>query len=155
MSEESFKILLLDDDYESMSGLRDHLVETLGWDVELTADAGVLERLAVEQFDLLVVDLMIHSIGLDARGTDVNNIGFDPVNWRETGIEFLRRLRRGDWSGESGAGTPPDVPVLVLSAVADLNIKDQLQNDPSIVGYVEKPFRLDRLVELMRKALRR
>ena len=153
MNAETPRVLVLDDDWESMQYLRDHLQETLGWHVELTAEACVLERLSKERFDLLVVDIMIHSSGTNDRGGSVENISFGRANWKRAGIDFLKRLRAGEFSGESNTGTSPDVPVLVLSAVADFHIKDELENDPSIVGYMEKPFRLQELVERMSEAL--
>ena len=145
------RILLFDDDYESMRGLKEHIEEELGWRVELTAEKSLLERLGRERFDLILVDLMIHPISLDADGQEVENVHFEGTSWLRTGIEFLRRLRKGQFSGEAGLGTPPDVPVVVLSAVADYSVEDALQNNISI--YREKPFRLEELIQVMRESL--
>ena len=59
MSNKPKKILLLDDDYESMHNLQIYLEEELGWEVEFSAEKNLLERLKREKFDLLIVDLMI------------------------------------------------------------------------------------------------
>lgn len=141
------RILLFEDDYESMSDLKEHLEEETGWYVELTAETGLLERLSLEWFDLIVVDLIIHPTSFDADSKEVKNVHFDGVNWRKTGLEFLRRLRKGEFSKKSGLGTSPDVPVIVLSAVAAYSVEHELGEAISIEGYVEKPFRLAEMVE--------
>jgi CheY-like chemotaxis protein len=147
------RILLFEEDFESMRGLKEHIEEETGWHVDLTAEAGLLERLSRERFDLIVVDLMIHPTSLDADGKEVQNVHFDGVHWLKTGLEFLRRLRKGEFSKEAGVGTSPDVPVIVLSAVADYSVEKELRKEISVDGYMVKPFRLQELVERMRRAL--
>jgi len=68
----------------------------------------------------------------------------------KTGLEFLRRLRRGEFTGEGDAGTSPDVPVLILSAVAGYSVTDELGKAIRVSAYVEKPFRLADLVMRIR-----
>lgn len=154
MQREQKKILLFEDDFESMRDLKEHLEEETGWDVELTAEVGLLQQLNRERFDLIVVDLMIHPTSLDADGKEVRNVHFDGVNWQKTGLEFLRRLRKGELSEKPGLGTPPDIPVIILSAVASYSVTDELGKDIRLNGYLEKPFRLEELVEKMCELLR-
>jgi CheY-like chemotaxis protein len=147
------KILLFEEDFESMRDLKEHLEEEMGWDVELTAEVGLLERLSRERFDLIVVDLMIHPTSLDAHGNEVQNVYFDGVPWLRTGLEFLRRLRDGEFSKEDGLGTSPDVPVIILSAVASYSVIGALGEDVRLNGYLEKPFRLKEIVEKIEELL--
>jgi len=148
------KILLFEEDFESMRYLKEHLEEEMGWDVELTADKSLLERLGHERFDLIVVDLMIRPTSLDADGREVQNVHFDGVNWHKTGLEFLQRLRKGEFSQKSGPGTSSDVPVIVLSAVANYSVINELEEeDIHPNGYLEKPFRLDELIEKIHELL--
>jgi CheY-like chemotaxis protein len=148
------KILLFEEDFESMRDLKEHLEEEMEWDVELTADRSLLERLGHERFDLIVVDLMIRPTSLDAEGREVQNVHFDDVNWHKTGLEFLQRLREGKFSEKSGLGTSPDVPVIVLSAVANYSVTNELEEeDIHPNGYLEKPFRLDELIEKIHELL--
>ena len=42
----------------------------------MTAEADILERLAAEAFDLIMVDLMIRPESLDAEGNTVQNVHF-------------------------------------------------------------------------------
>ena len=122
----------------------------MGWDVELTAGLGVLGQLSCERFDLITVDLMIHPISLDAGGREVQNVHFENTPWLKTGLEFLRRLRKGEFSKEDGLGTSPDVPVIILSAVASYSVTDELlEEEIRFNGYLEKPFRLEELIEKM------
>jgi len=147
MQRKQKKILLFEEDFESMYDLKEHLEEEMEWDVELTADKGLLERLRHERFDLIVVDLMIRTMSLDADGKEVQNVHFDGINWQKTGLEFLRRLRKGEFSAKPGLGTSPDVPAIILSAVAGYSVTDELGENVRLNGYLEKPFRLEELVE--------
>jgi CheY-like chemotaxis protein len=148
------RILLFDEDYRTMRDLKEHLEENLGWQVELTADAGVPERLGRERFDLIALDLMIHPQSLDADDNVVDNVQFDGVPWKKAGLEFLRRLRAGAYQPELTQGTPADVPVIVLSSVANSTLESELKRELDIAEYVEKPFRLEAVVEKILKLLR-
>ena len=147
-------VLFFEDDYESLQDLKEYLEQYRGWQVELSAQADILDRLAHERFDLILVDLMIPPESLDASGQTVQNVHFEGVSWLKTGLEFLRLLRCGAFSGETGHGTPPDVPVIVLSAVANYSVGSALPDQLAVADYVEKPFlvedllgRIDKLVQ--------
>lgn len=153
MSSKQKKILLLDDDYESMHNLQIYLEEELDWEVVFSAEKTMLERLGREKFDLLIVDLMIRPKGLGASGQEVQNIHYENVKWDRTGLEFIRRFRQGEYA-QNNKGTSPHAPVIVLSAVADSTANGEwgkiIKNEP----HVEKPFRLSDLINLMQKLLR-
>jgi CheY-like chemotaxis protein len=148
MEDRPKRILLFEEDYEGMYDLKEHLDEIFGWEVELSADETLLERLGRECFDLLVVDIMIHHYSPDADGNEVKNVHFEGVSWRKTGLELVKRLRQGDLTG-GGEGTPPDVPVIMLSAVANDSVQQELRDEVAVEGYFEKPFRLEDLVGRM------
>jgi CheY-like chemotaxis protein len=152
-TEKKRSVLLFEEDFESMRDVKEHLEETWGWYVELTAEKALLERLSCERFDLIILDAMIRPKSLDAEGKEVYNVHFDGVNWRSTGLEFLRRLRSGEYS-EVGLGTSPDVPVLVLTAAGDHSELEKLAREVQFDGYMEKPFRLQELVERMHTLLK-
>lgn len=141
MANQRKKILIFDEDFESMRDLKEHLEEELGYEVVLTAEAGVAERLRRERFDLVLVDIMIHPRSPDAAGEEVVNIHFDDVPWLKTGLEFLRLLRQGAFSDETDIGTPPDVPVIVLSAAASDSIAPELAKQQLAQLYMKKPYR--------------
>lgn len=153
MSNSPTRILLLDDDYASMQPLQNFLVELHGYSVELTASHDVLARLAHERFDLLCVDIMIHHSSRDEAGNETQNVHFEDVNWQKTGIEFFKRLRRGDYAGEPGVGTPVDVPVIFLSAVAEFSIEDVLSENTDHMDYLEKPFDVEEFVDRVEQLL--
>jgi CheY-like chemotaxis protein len=152
MSHKSKKILLLDDDYESMRDLKTYLEEELGWEVEFSAEKNLLLRLGRERFDLLLVDVMIHPKSKGTDNLEVENIHYDNVKWQRTGLEFIRRFRQGEYCLE-GKGTSNNVPLIVLSATADSESDGEwgkiIQNE----YHVEKPFRFLELIDLMRKLL--
>ena len=154
MPSERKRLLFFEDDYDNLRDLQEYLERDLGWQLEVTAEAGILARLAKEKYDLLVVDLMIRPESLDAEGNTVENVHFQGVSWLRTGLEFLERLREGQFSAAAGQGTPPDVPVIVLSAVANYSVEDALPESDATTEYVEKPFlvsdliaRIQRLIE--------
>ena len=142
------KILLLDDDYESMHSLQTYLDEEKGWKVELSAENNLLERLGRERFDLLIVDLMIRPKGVDADNQEVQNIHYDNVKWDRTGLEFIRRFRQGEYS-KNGKGTAPNTPIIALSAVADSAADAEWGKIIENEKHVEKPFRLSDLINLI------
>jgi CheY-like chemotaxis protein len=149
---ENKSVLLFEDDFESMIDVKEDLEEMPGWHVVLTAEETLLERLKQEQFDLIVLDVMIRPKSLDAEGDEVHNVRFDDVNWRSTGMEFMKRLRSGEFS-QPGQGTLPDVPVLILTAAGDHSELEELQKEFQFEGYAEKPFRFEELVERIVKLL--
>ncbi len=152
MSNKPKKILLLDDDYESMHNLQIYLEEELGWEVDLSAEKNLLERLKRKQFDLLIVDLMIRPKSLNASGQEVQNIHYENVKWDRTGLEFIRRFRQGEYT-QNGKGTSPSAPIIVLSAVADSAADEEWGKIIQHENHVEKPFRLSELIDLMHKLL--
>jgi CheY-like chemotaxis protein len=153
MMSQQKRVLMFEDDFESMGALKEYTEEEFGWHVELSAEHSLLERLAHERYDLVMVDLMIHSTSFDANGNEVQNVHFEGINWRETGLEFLRRLRRGELCKEAGLGTQPDVPVVILSAIANETVEKEIDRDFCIQAYLEKPFRLEEIVNLMSQLL--
>jgi CheY-like chemotaxis protein len=147
------KILLLDDDYESMNPFKGFLEALHDYQVELTAAETVLDRLRREKFDLICIDCMIHPKSLDAEQQEVVNIHFDNVNWQRTGLEFLTRLRQGDFSSEDGPGTSPQVPVIMLSAVVDPAYEMANGTTGLRTIYKEKPFDPEELAECIQQML--
>jgi CheY-like chemotaxis protein len=140
------KILIFDEDFESMCDLKEHLEQDVGYEVVLTAQASLPERLQKERFDLVLVDIMIHSKSPDEEGREVDNIHFDGIPWAKTGLEFLRALRNGEFSGATSAGTSPNVPVIVLSAVASDSITGELKEHRLAQIYMTKPYRFSEIL---------
>jgi CheY-like chemotaxis protein len=129
------KILWIDDDYTSNEYMKEYLVETLGFDVLVSAQEDILERLSHEAFDLLIIDVMIRSKSVHAPTGEARNIHYDNVHWSATGLEFLNRLRQGCYAGPGG--TPPNVPAIVLSAVAESQAWPEKEPTPVTI-YIEK-----------------
>jgi DNA-binding NarL/FixJ family response regulator len=147
------KLLMFEEDYESMRDLKECIEDELGWNVELSANRNLLDRLSCEKFDLILVDSMIRPTSLNADGEEVQNVHFDNINWKLTGFEFIRRFQRGEFCKEKGLGTSPNIPVLVLSSVSELSIEDNFFDDLQLAGYLYKPFRLDDIIEFIDKLI--
>ncbi len=148
MSERPKKLLLLDDDYESMESLHSYMKGEMELDVEFSADARLLERLDREKFDLLIVDVMIHPRSPNAQNEEVENIHYDGIRWDQTGLEFIRRFRMGEYT-PTGRGTSVSVPIIVLSAIADSTANRDWVKIIQSEHHMEKPFRLSELISLI------
>lgn len=147
---ENKRILLFDDDYESMLPLKELIEYMLGYNVDLTADEGVIERMRRVKYDLICCDAMIHPHSLDANNAEVKNVHFDGVNWQRTGLEFLTRLRRGQFGKNGEWATGSDTPAIVLSAVADLSDFDkQIDEWRHNTRHMEKPFDPEDFVKIV------
>jgi CheY-like chemotaxis protein len=152
MEKKKLKVLLFEDDYESMHHLKEFLESLMNCEVVLTAEETILDRLGEEAFDLLLVDIMIHTTSFNQAGQTVTNVHFDGVNWKMTGMTFLHNLREGRYIKEDGKGTSTDVPVIVLSAVARNSV--EMQTGSLLAqGYIEKPYRLDDLLAVFQQLL--
>lgn len=140
------KLLFFEDDYENLRHLREYLERDFGWQVEVTAEQSILERLGTKAFDMILIDIMVRPESYDPQGNKVQNVHFPGTSWLRTGLEFLARLRRAEFVAEPDQGTSPDVPVIVLSAVAHYSVQDALPPSSATTDYVEKPFRVSDLV---------
>jgi DNA-binding response OmpR family regulator len=124
------RVLLVEDDVQIAQGLA-ALLRTEGQVVELAATgAQAWAAWSTDRFDLTVLDLGLPD-------TD--------------GMALLRRLRQRP---PGAAGSPPDMPVLILSA------RDALQDrvsglDQGADDYLVKPVEPEELLARMRVALRR
>jgi CheY-like chemotaxis protein len=148
------KILIFDEDYESMRDLKEHLEQELHYDVVLTAEASLPERLQRERFDLILVDIMIHPKSPDAMGHEVDNIHFNGISWVKTGLEFLRLLRQGEFRGAGDTGTSPNVPVILLSAVASDSLTAELKEHQLAQAYMTKPYRFSEILSKINSNLK-
>ena len=83
----------------------------------------------------------------------MQNVHFPGVSWLRTGLEFLQQLRNGRFVTTPGKGTPPDVPVIVLSAVANYSVEDALPDGNASTEYVEKPFLVSNLIALIERLM--
>jgi CheY-like chemotaxis protein len=151
------RILMFEDSETTMGGLRDYLKARYHWRVDLTADESILRRLAEVRYDLILLDVMIHTQDpaagerQDPTAPQQQNVHFEGVSWRLTGLRFLQSLRRGEY--DQGAGTPPDVPVIIVSAALTSSVKSELEQDRNVYGVFEKPFVLSELVKAIQAAL--
>jgi CheY-like chemotaxis protein len=152
MSNKIKNILMIEDDYQSMQYLRSYLESNMGWEVVLIAEKELLEKLSTNRYDLILLDLMIRPQSPDSSGKMKINIQYEGINWKQTGLEFLRRFRSGEYS-QKDKGTPPDVPIIILSAVAESSVNENPEAGFHNEKYVEKPFRLKDLIEQIHKLL--
>ncbi len=147
------KILLFDDNYDSLLPLKEFLESVCGYQVDLTAEKSILKQVSTTCYDLVIVDRMIARNGLDEAGQKSENLYFEGIHWEQTGTEFLRRLRQGDFQSSAESGTAQDVPAIILSAVGDNASRETLETSEH-TQYMDKPFDLDELVDVLDKLLK-
>lgn len=140
-------ILYFEDDPISLEDYRRALMKICN--VEFGASEELIKKTRARPIDLIILDIMIHTHGLDPSSVTrnerrlINNISYSDEKeaWRLTGIEFIRRIREGKYEKY---GIPRDVPVIVYSAVIEKSIRDQAGR-LGIVAYLEKPVTINQL----------
>lgn len=153
------RILMFEDSETTMGSLRNYLRTRYHWNVDLTADQSILQRLREVRYDLILLDVMIHahdpaaaaSERLEPGAPQQQNVQFEGVSWRLTGLRFLESLRRGEYANDGG--TPPDAPVIIVSAALTSSVRSELEQDRNVYGVFEKPFVLSELVKAIQAAL--
>jgi len=114
------------------------------------AHRGIIRRPRRQIFDLVLLDLMIHHKSCDNENEEERtNIQFPGVHWTQTGVEFLRRIRNGEYQSY---GFNKNVPVIVVTAVSDYPAREETKT-LGITDYFEKPVTLDQLEKSMSRVL--
>jgi FixJ family two-component response regulator len=116
------KISIVDDDEFVLEGI-EHLVRSLGYDVDIFASANnFLTSNGARDAACLITDVMMPDM---------------------TGIELQRRLVADGYQ----------LPVIFMSGLTDEKIRADLLKTGAI-GFLAKPVQVDRLIELLNKALK-
>lgn len=112
------------------------------------AHKGIIQRSRQQLFDLVLLDLMIHHKSCyNESKEEKTNIQFPGVHWTQTGVEFLRRIRKGEYQSY---GFNKNIPVIVVTAVSDYPARDETET-LGITDYFEKPVTLDHLEKSISK----
>lgn len=113
------RVLVVDDDSLNRRVL-EHLLAATGLEVAFAGSgAAALERLSVEQWDMLLIDLQLPDIG---------------------GIEIARRIRSGEVSAENKG-----VPIIATTGHDEMHIRRECQ-EVGINGFLTKPLRHHSLI---------
>lgn len=116
-------ILLVDDDRAQLTILQ-RILKREGYTIEVVGDSkAALERLDKQMFDLVISDMWMSS--------------------RFEGRDLLREIKRTD----------PDLPVLIMTAYAELNDAVNLVAHEGAFYYLEKPIQVDVLKQEVKHAL--
>ena len=116
-------ILIVDDDQAQLTILQ-RILKREGYTVEIVEDSkAALENLEKQMFDLVISDMWMSS--------------------RFEGRDLLREIKRTD----------PDLPVLIMTAYAELNDAVNLVAHEGAFYYLEKPIQIDVLKREVKHAL--
>jgi CheY-like chemotaxis protein len=130
--------------------------EKLNKEYEVNIGAGkyLIEKKRDFQFDLILLDLMIHKHSFkDDSNEQVENITFEEdgvrTHWTDIGVEFLRRLREGEYEIY---GFPKGIPVIAATARIDSSIREIVEK-LGVNKFLVKPFTMDKLKISIEQAL--
>jgi CheY-like chemotaxis protein len=144
-------LLFIEDDLPGIADFLDVLSER--FEVIYGAANGIVFQQRSEPYRILILDLMINTetgSALDDNEAMLRrNIQFEGVDWTETGLEFLRRLRAGQFLDY---GMPADIPVIVATARVD-DATHRFARAKQVSSWLEKPFSIDELLGAIDGAL--
>jgi DNA-binding NarL/FixJ family response regulator len=110
------------------------------YNLEIGAHEELIKKPRDIIFHLLIIDFMIHSYSEDYKTKEeVKNINFPGIPWRQTGLEFLRQLRKGDYENY---GFNRNIKVIVITGVGNNKAKIEAEKI-GINGYLEKPVSIE------------
>jgi DNA-binding NarL/FixJ family response regulator len=137
------RIYYFEDDLEGLEEVVNALKDKEDYDVIYSAkfeDVAGDEVKGRENFDIVIIDIMIHSqlIEDDLEGVP-ENVTFEGIPWTRTGVEFLRRIRLGQYKQ---FGFPKDIKCIIATAAVDKNMVKELYN-LGINKMLEKPFTIE------------
>ena len=136
------KIFWFEDDAYSMEEHYKELKEK--YDVLIGAHKELIEQKRKENhFDLVLVDLMIHKYSIDSETQkELTNISFTGIHWTKIGVEFLKKLREGEYEFY---GFRKDIPIIAATASVDSATRKTVESDIGVEDFLVKPFPIDRL----------
>lgn len=140
-------IFYFEDDMDCINDVVNILKEQYA--ITLAADWAAIKVKRKVPFDLVIIDLMIHRISSDESGQEVENITFEGISWKRTGLEFLRRIRQEEYEEY---GFSKKAKVIIASAVVDHETKHDLHS-LTISSYIEKPFTIEDIQEAIQKLI--
>lgn len=128
---------------DQSAAIESYLKEIRGdYEVVVSADINDIKQNRDHPINLLIMDIMIHPNGSDHETkTKVNNLHFEGIYWKDTGLEFLRRIRLGEYEQW---GILQGTPIIVHTAVVDYQIEEQAM-ELQISAFLKKPCSLSDL----------
>lgn len=138
------RVLYYEDQPEGVEAIHVLLRKKLKLQITLaTNPTNAFEAIVENCFDLILLDIRIFY----DEGVGMN------VDWRREGLNFLQKLR----SGEMHGATPANVPVLVITAVANTTPVEQIlevgTSNGSMCRYASKPANLETVEKAVRELL--
>jgi len=116
------------------------ILDEAGFETTVVEDGEkAFERLNQEQYDVIILDIM-----LPHRG---ENIPRDVPRYH-TGIHLLKRLRDGEFSQDQ------NTPVVVISAIADMEDMRKIKEEMHPDKYLEKPIPPPALLDAVNEVLK-
>jgi len=120
------------------------------YEVIIGAHWELIKKTRQQAFDLVLLDIMIHKFSFDVKNQkEVENIEFQDVHWSNIGVEFLKRIRKGEYETY---GFNKNVPVVAATARVDYSTREAVENI-GVSDFLVKPFTIDKLKISIEKVL--
>ena len=138
MNGKKTRIYYFEDDLEGLEEVVEALKED--YDVINSAKVADVETKRKDHFDIVIIDIMIHpQEHEDDPQRTPENVTFADIPWTRTGVEFLRRIRRGQYKQ---FGFPQNIQCIIATAAVDQNMVKEL-DALGINKMLEKPFTIE------------
>jgi CheY-like chemotaxis protein len=155
-------VLYFDDEVEDLTtahgGPLEYILGYLREDLDFTIDLDCKDQLSQTEtsicenkYDVIFLDIRIEPSHGGAQEDD-----YKDTEWERTGVRLIDRIR----SGAIGGATPSNVPIIVITAVADSDTLEKIKtigkgNLPceSFIRIIQKPPRLSDIEQALRQAV--
>jgi CheY-like chemotaxis protein len=142
------KIFWFEDDKHLLAAHLEKLQKK--YEVIIGAHWELIKKTRQQAFDLVLLDIMIHKFSFDVKNQkEVENIEFQDVHWSSIGVEFLKRMRKGEYESY---GFKKNVPVIAATARVDYPTREAVENI-GVSSFLVKPFTIDKLKTSIEKVL--
>lgn len=139
MDDKIEKSILWFEDQQQYFNVHIQELKSIYKEVLVTASRNIIESPRDKDFDLILLDIMIHTVENDEK---TKNLKFSNTKWHTTGLEFMKRIRSGVYFDY---GIPSDIPIIVVTAVVQNGILEQINhNKPYTI--IEKPLSVKKLL---------
>ncbi len=161
------RIFWFEDDPDAVEEYVNQLRTT--YEINIGAQWGKILEERIVPFDLVIIDLMIHHKSNNSEtfgnldpivnypnipnsettGYLNTNVSYPGIHWTETGVEFLKRLRKGEYEKY---GFIKKMPAIVVTGVGNYQAEEKTR-EIGINGFHEKPVLYADLIKTIEQIL--
>jgi len=138
MTNKKKHIFWFEEDLELLKDYYNSLLDV--FDVTFGASLDLVKQ--KRHVDLLILDIMIHQKSIVLNGKEIENLTYGEPSWDTTGMEFLSRVREGEYKV---FGFNKNVPVVIYSCRSEFTIRERAK-ELKVSAFLEKPVSIDKFI---------